>query len=71
MIFRVKEREEGKKGERSGGRREEGMEERREEREREKYQYERETLVSCHLYVPQPGIEPTTFWSTGWLLQPT
>ena len=33
----------------------------RKERRREG---ERETLISCLPYAPQPGIEPATFWCT-------
>ena len=52
--------------------------EREGEREGEKHQYVRETSISClsHAlswgpgtqarHVPQLGIEPVTFWFTGW-----
>ena len=36
--------------------------ERKRERERGS---ERETMISCLLHMPQPGIEPTTFWCMG------
>ena len=34
--------------------------ERKRKGEREKHQYERETLISCLLYVLRSGIEPST-----------
>ena len=63
-FYRERKRKAGREGTREGEREREREKER--EIEREKDWCMRGTWIGCLPYMPGQGIEPSTFWCTGW-----